>query len=395
MFGLLKKKLADWLGNSSKKDEEKQPEIVAEKSFDKLEVKPVEQSKEVKDSKEQKSSKKFDKKIPSKKSDKLKAEIIDDLEDDMVKPQVVVDVAKEEVVVEEKRSVGFFSRIKSVFSSQKITDDFFDKQFEDLELILLENNVALSVVDSIKASLAGKLLGHEFKKSEVEQKIREALSDTISSLFVDSKIDIIDYIKNSPSTVTIMFCGINGSGKTTTLAKFANLLKENNISCVFAASDTFRAASIEQLMIHARALGVSVVKQTYGSDPAAVAFDAIKYASAKKIKVVLVDTAGRMHTKTNLMDEISKIARVAKPDFKIFVGESITGNDATEQARIFNDAVNIDGIILTKADIDEKGGTAISVSKVTGKPILYLGTGQDYNSLEKFDKGKVLSALGL
>jgi fused signal recognition particle receptor len=191
----------------------------------------------------------------------------------------------------------------------------------------------------------------------------------------------------------MLFLGINGSGKTTTIARLAYMLKQKNISVVLGAGDTFRAASIEQLEKHASNLGVPIIKQNYGSDPAAVAFDTIAYAKSHKIDVVLIDTAGRMHTKTDLIREMEKIVRVSKPDLKIFVAESITGNDAIEQAKVFNESVNIDGIILTKADVDERGGTCISVSYITGKPILFIGVGQEYKDLEKFDKEKIIKNL--
>jgi fused signal recognition particle receptor len=162
-----------------------------------------------------------------------------------------------------------------------------------------------------------------------------------------------------------------------------------------AAADTFRAAAIDQLQHHADKLNIKLIKQDYGADPAAVAFDAIKHAETKKIDVVLVDTAGRMHSNTNLLDEMKKIIRVAKPDLKIFVGESITGNDCTEQAKEFDDAITIDGIILSKTDIDEKGGAALSVSYITKKPIIYIGTGQEYKDLKEFSADLVLGNLGL
>ena len=191
---------------------------------------------------------------------------------------------------------------------------------------------------------------------------------------------LLEEIKNKKKSLYIAFFGINGSGKTTSIAKLANMLMSKNISCVMAASDTFRAASIEQLQVHADKIGIKLIKHDYGADPAAVAFDAIKHAMAKDIDVVLIDTAGRMHSNKNLIDEMKKIARVAKPDIKIFVGESITGNDCVEQAKTFNEAVGIDGIILAKADIDEKGGAAISVSYVTKKPIIPWN-GQEYKDL--------------
>jgi len=207
---------------------------------------------------------------------------------------------------------------------------------------------------------------------------------------------LIEEIENKKEKPYIIaFFGINGSGKTTTIAKLASMLKEMKISCVLAASDTFRAASIEQLQHNADKIGVKLIKHGYGSDPAAVAFDAIKHAKAKNIDVVLIDTAGRMHSNQNLIDELKKITRVTKPDLKIFVGESIAGNDCVEQAKTFNDAVGIDGIILAKADIDEKGGAAVSVSYVTKKPILYLGTGQKYGDLEPFNKEKIMNSIGL
>jgi fused signal recognition particle receptor len=193
----------------------------------------------------------------------------------------------------------------------------------------------------------------------------------------------------------IAFVGVNGSGKTTTIAKMSKYFQDHNLKTVLVAADTFRAAAIQQLEEHANKLGVKIIKQDYGSDPAAVAFDGIAYAKAKNIDVVLIDTAGRLHSNTNLMDEMKKIMRVAKPDVKIFIGESITGNDCVEQAQQFDSAVNIDGIVLSKVDVDEKGGAAISVSYVTGKPILFFGNGQTYESLQPFDKDAVLRNLGL
>ena len=202
-------------------------------------------------------------------------------------------------------------------------------------------------------------------------------------------------IKYEEKPFVIAFFGINGSGKTTTIAKIADLLKKNKISCVLAASDTFRAASIEQLQIHADKLGIKLIKHDYGSDPAAVAFDAVKHAKAKKIDVVLIDTAGRLHNQANLMEELKKIVKVAKPNLKLFVGESIAGNDCIEQAQKFNEIIGIDGIILTKADVDEKGGAAISVSYITKKPIIYLGVGQEHSDLKEFEPNTIIESLGL
>ena len=195
--------------------------------------------------------------------------------------------------------------------------------------------------------------------------------------------------------LVICMVGINGSGKTTSIAKLANYFQAHGLSVVLAAADTFRAAAIDQLQLHADKLNVKLVKHEYGADPAAVAFDAIKHAQAAKKDIVLIDTAGRLHSNVNLVDEMKKIVRIAKPDLNIFVGESITGNDCVEQAKKFDEAIGIDGIILAKADIDEKGGAAISVSYVTKKPILFLGVGQEYKDLQEFNKEKLIASMGL
>jgi len=269
----------------------------------------------------------------------------------------------------------------------------FEEMFEELQLILIQNNVAYSAVESIKNSLAERLIGRTLKEVNLTKELKEA----IESILINPP-NFIGTIKESleiKKPFVILFAGINGSGKTTTIAKIANYLLKNKLTVCLVAADTFRAAAIQQLEEHANKLKVPIIKKDYGSDPASVGFDAITHAKKNKIDVVLIDTAGRMQNKDSLMNEIEKIARVNKPDMRIFVGESITRNDATEQAKAFNKALSLSGIILSKADVDEKGGTAISVSAVTGKPILFLGTGQTYNDLEVFDKKKLIEKLGL
>ena len=182
-----------------------------------------------------------------------------------------------------------------------------------------------------------------------------------------------------------MFVGVNGTGKTTAIAKIASRLKKANISCVLAAGDTFRAGAIEQLTIHSERLGFKIIKHQAGGDPAAVAYDAVEHAKARRKSVVLVDTAGRMQTNINLMDEMKKIKRVAEPDLIIFVGDSLAGNDAVEQAKKFDEAIDIDCAILTKIDVDSKGGAALSIAHAVGKPIIFVSTGQKYDEFEKFD----------
>jgi len=224
-----------------------------------------------------------------------------------------------------------------------------------LEFLLLENNVAYEVVEALQKKLAQKLIGKEIKRDQLETEIKKELRLALEELIIDPD-NPLDMIKLSPKPFVILFFGINGTGKTTSIAKVAHFLKKSKFSVVLAAADTFRAASIEQLAEHARRLDVPIIKHDYGTDPASVGFDAIKYAKNHKIDVVLIDTAGRMHTKTNLIEEMKKIERVNKPNLKIFVAESIAGNDATEQAKTFHEAIEIDGSILSKADIDEKGG---------------------------------------
>lgn len=308
-----------------------------------------------------------------------------------VEKQPEVKVEKVEVVEEKK---GFFQKITETITTKKISAEKFDELFWDLELALLENNVAIEVIEKIKSDLKEELVDKPIPRGKVEEKIAESLHSSIEDLFSVPGINLLEKVRQKKPFV-ICFVGINGSGKTTSIAKVAHYLQAQGLSIVLAAADTFRAAAIDQLQIHADKLGVKLIRHDYGSDPAAVAFDAIKHAEAKKTDVVLIDTAGRLHSNINLMDEMKKIMRIAKPDLKLFVGESITGNDCVEQAKQFNNAVGIDGIILSKADVDEKGGAAISVSYVTQKPILFLGVGQEYKDLQAFDKEKLLASIGL
>ncbi len=290
-------------------------------------------------------------------------------------------------VIEEKTKIKKESEKKDSKLKKGLSDDKFEEIFEELELILLENSVSYEVALKIKELLKERLVG-ENKKVNLEEVLKEVLNE----ILIESE-NLIELIKKSDKPYVILFVGINGCGKTTTLSKVASLLLENKLSVCFAAADTFRAASIEQLQFHANKLNVPLIKKDYGSDPASVGYDAINYARKNKIDVVLIDTAGRMNNRDSLMKEIEKIARVNKPNLKIFLGESITGNDATRQAKDFNNAIGIDGIILSKADVDSKGGAAISVSYVTQKPIFYLGIGQNYSDLKEFKKQDLIDNL--
>ena len=293
---------------------------------------------------------------------------------------------------------GRLAALADRVTKQVISEKRFEELFAELEVELLTNNIAVEVAEQIKEDLKKELVGKPLPRLGIEKAVSSTLHNSIRMAIDIKKPDVLKMARDKRAEgkpLVILFAVINGSGKTTTIAKVAHLFKEKGISSVVAAADTFRAASIQQLEKHAEALNIRIIKHDYGADPAAVAFDAIKYAEAKKADVVLIDTAGRMHSNINLMDEMKKIARVSKPDLKIFIGESITGNDCVEQARRFNEAIGIDGIILAKADIDEKGGAAVSVSYVTGKPVLFLGTGQGYGDLEEFNPGKLVAEIGV
>jgi len=284
---------------------------------------------------------------------------------------------------------AFSSAAKSLGERELKEKDIEDVLFQ-LEISLLESDVATEVIDSIKFDLKKKLIGTKVNKKEIEKFVKDSLIQTISSLFDSAgKIDIFSKITSkraSGQPYIILFVGINGTGKTTTLAKLAYLLQKSKFSVVVAAADTFRAGAIEQLKEHTSRLNLKIVAQTYGSDPAAVARDAVLYAKSHKIDCVLVDTAGRMQTSKNLMDQIAKIINVVKPDFKIFVGDSLAGNDTVNQAKEFHKHTKFDAAILTKSDADARGGAALSIVKVTSTPVLYVGVGQEYKDLKTFDK---------
>jgi fused signal recognition particle receptor len=284
---------------------------------------------------------------------------------------------------------AFSSATKSVREKELKEKDIEEILFQ-LEISLLESDVASEVIDSIKSDLKEKLIGTKVDKKGIEKFVKDSLIQSISSLFDDAKkIDLfsnIDSKKEAGEPYLILFVGINGVGKTTTLAKLAYLLQQSKYSVVVAAADTFRAGAIEQLREHTNRLNLKIVAQNYGSDPAAVARDAVLYAKSHKIDCVLIDTAGRMQTSKNLMDQIEKITNVVKPDFKIFVGDSLAGNDTVNQAKEFHESTKFDAAILTKSDADARGGAALSIVKTTAAPVLYVGVGQEYPDLKAFDK---------
>ncbi|MDR3291806.1 MAG: signal recognition particle-docking protein FtsY [Methanobrevibacter sp.] len=335
---------------------------------------------EISDDNEKKSEKKssFKKWIPSfKKKEETKEDISS---------------TDEDVLVEEKNK-SIFSFIKEKTISQKDLKDIL----WELELGLLEGDVAIDVasivVESVKDDLVGTKIG---RSDEIADITYNALKNAVSKIIdVDGKkmTKMLEEAKEKGEPLIVMFVGINGTGKTTTIAKLANYYLKKGYTPVVAASDTFRAGAIEQITHHTDNLEIKVIKHQKGSDPAAVAYDAIEHAKAKGKELVLIDTAGRMQTNTNLMDEMKKIKRIAKPDIIIFVGDALTGNDAVEQATKFNDVINIDGVILTKADADSKGGASLSISHIIQKPIMFLGMGQGYDDIIEYDPNWMLEQL--
>jgi fused signal recognition particle receptor len=261
----------------------------------------------------------------------------------------------------------------------------------EFKISLAESDVAFPVADRICDEMEKRLDGVQVKRLEDRKKIVEKdLRDVLLEIMLTNhnKVDLLNAVeakRRNAEPFVVVFVGINGTGKTTTIAKVAHFLNKKGYSVVLACSDTYRVGSIEQLEEHAKRLGIRMIKHGYGADPAAVAYDAISHARAHGINVVLIDTAGRMQTNRNLMNELEKVKRIVNPDLTILTVDSLIGNDAVMQAEEFHKSVGIDATILTKVDADVRGGSALSVTYVTKKPILFIGTGQKYDDLEEFN----------
>ncbi|MCD2199062.1 MULTISPECIES: signal recognition particle-docking protein FtsY [unclassified Halobacterium] len=287
----------------------------------------------------------------------------------------------------ESSSGGFVSKASSLARGRVVIDEEdLDGPLRELELALLESDVEMSVAEEILDQIRADLVGEERKFTEsTGALVEDALRDALLSVIDVNGFDFEEAIADAEKPVTVVFTGVNGVGKTTTIAKLARRLEDQGYSVVLANGDTYRAGANEQLQEHADNLGVKLISHEQGGDPTAVVYDAVEYAEANDVDVVLGDTAGRLHTSSGLMDQLAKLDRVVDPDYTVFVDEAVAGQDAVNRAREFDDAASIDGTILTMADADSQGGAAISVSHVTGKPILFLGTGQGYDDLQKFD----------
>ncbi len=280
-----------------------------------------------------------------------------------------------------------FRNIVDVVSTRTISEKDFEELRETLILELIENDVAFQVAEEIVDRLRETIIGLKVRRSSesirytVSSKLKELLISFLTSL---KYFDLIEEAKTR-KPLLVVFLGVNGVGKTTTIAKIGYMFKKKGFRPLLVAADTFRAGAQEQLLEHGKRLELPVFTRPYGTDPAAVVYDSVVYAKQKGFDVVLVDTAGRMHTDVDLLDELRKIVRVTKPHYKILVVDALTGNDAIEQARIFNEKIGVDGIIVTKVDADPKGGTILSVSYEIKRPVIYIGMGQGYEDLRKFD----------
>jgi fused signal recognition particle receptor len=295
----------------------------------------------------------------------------------------------------EEKGATLLGKVKVLITDREFLIDEKDirEPLFELEMVLLENDVALPVTEEIISHIRKDLAGSRRKIGEpvdtiVTTALRNALLDVLGEGF-----DLVSYIRSHERPVKILFTGVNGTGKTTTVAKVGSYLKKNGFSAVIGAGDTFRAGALEQIDVHAQRLGIKIIQHQAGGDPSAVLYDAVQYAEAHHIDAVLADTAGRFHNRVNLMNQLDKIRRVMKPDLIVYVDEAVAGNDAVVRAHEFEKAVGADAVILTKADMDPKGGAAISIAHTIGKPLMFLGTGQGYDDLTPFSPDQVVGDL--
>lgn len=389
MFGSLKKKLKDAISKVSRSIAKEEPKEEVSGSKE-----PTEQPEE-EVAKEQAVPMPVEEKIEEELEEKIERlkYIEEKIEEKKISPELQEAVAEEKRILKEvEEEEGLLKGITKRITEKRLTETDIEKIMKELQMALLENDVAFGAAERICEGVKDSLVNKSVKRSQVESTIKEALRSSMLAILDQKPISLeIEIEKKAGKPYLILVCGFNGTGKSTTIAKLASRLKK--YSPVLAAGDTFRAASIEQLEEHGRRLNARVIKHKYGSDAAAVIFDAVKHAEAAGSRVVLADTAGRSHSNVNLMDELKKIARVNKPDMKILVLDSLTGNDIYEQSRLFDEAVGIDAIIMTKADVYEKGGAALSASYTIKKPVLFLGTGQNYGDLKEFDAEEIVSGL--
>lgn len=399
MFGKIKDRLKG-IFNKTEEIVEENPDEIVEEVKDKPEEKEDTNSK-IKNQKSKSNKEKKNKEVSSK-NEKIESE-----KPETPKPKTEQQPDKTEISQEETPSVqsedkeekktGFFGKAVNIIKKKKITEDDFNGIWLELEIFLLEINIAYEIVEKIESKLKDKLIDNSYSRFGLSNAIKEVLVEEIQAVLESREADFIKQIKThnqlEEGPVKVLVLGVNGTGKTTTIAKVVKNLRDNNLTCVVAAADTFRAAAVEQLDEHSKKLDFKLIKHKDGSDPAAVAYDAIEHAKAKKIDVVLIDTAGRMPNNSNLMLELQKIKKVSKSQMAVFVGDSISGNDLIDQINLFDKGVTIDGVILTKVDTDEKPGSIVTTAYSIEKPIYFLGVGQTYEDLVKFDSKEIAEKL--
>lgn len=304
---------------------------------------------------------------------------------------------KEESKAEEpKQKKSIFKKIHERVTLKKIDKTRFDELFFDIEIALLENNVAQEVVEKIKQQLEIDLVDKPLKRTEVSSIVKSSIKKALEEILDLEKIDLPKLIKNSSKKpYIILILGYNGVGKSLTISKIAYFLKNKDFKVILAAGDTFRAAGSSQLAEYAKKVDIPMIKGQTGSDSCSIIYDAVSSAKAKDYDVVLADTAGRVHSNQNLLNELKKIVRVNQPDFNLLVIDSMTGSDVVQQVQEFNKAVKVDALVITKVDTYEKGGALLSAAYILKKPILFLGVGQNMSDLKEYNKELIISSLGL
>jgi len=384
----------------TEEEEAMEPEIELEKESEK-EIIEDELEPEIITEREEELEPEITEEIEPEITEEIEPEIIEEREEEL-EPEIItekeisIEIEREKEaepkIGEQKLKKGFFSRLIKKVKEKTLGEEEISKILKELQMALVENDVAYEVSEKICEDVKKVLVGKSVTRQKIEYLVKDALRYAMMDVMKQEKINLDEEIrKKKDEPYTIIFLGFNGTGKTTSLAKIANKYKE--YTPVLAAADTFRAASIEQLEVHGRNLGLEVVKHNYGADSAAVIFDAKNHAKAIGSKLVLADTAGRSHSNVNLMDELKKICRVNKPDLKILVLDALTGNDIYDQSKLFDSAVGVDAIILTKVDVYEKGGAALSAAYTIKKPILFIATGQEYSDLEDFTPERIIENL--
>lgn len=300
-----------------------------------------------------------------------------------------------ELEPEEKKASGFLNKIKTLVVEHEfvLSEKDIEESLFELQMVLLESDVAYPVAEAITEHMKKELVGtHRKIRESADDVVTNALRHAIENVLGEG-FDLVSYVKTHEKPVKILFTGVNGTGKTTSVAKIAHYLQNQGLSVVVGAGDTFRAGAIEQIRVHCDRLGVKLIAHQEGADPSAVLYDTVEYAKAHKTDVVLADSAGRFHNRVNLMNQLEKIKRVMKPDLVFYVDEAVAGNDAVIRAEEFEKTVSTDGVILTKVDMDPKGGAAISIAYTIGKPLVFLGVGQGYDDMKPFTPSLIIDEI--